>query len=248
MKQIPIEQFVLKAASKECLTSFTEDLLSFTSINEGWFNVIMNFLNNHSNNSFSDLDVEEIINFEKEDAEENFGIILDESVKDKVIRTFKLMTKQNIPPLKYKKILSQYQESLVYKYISYVNPSSLVAIEPEIHYKRDKVFKRRKYKRSKCDVVCINNILEYFYAYECKLTMTTFYASLNSQQLTNKKTRQVKRKQNYMAGLIKFFSNKTSAKSVKVAYMTFFETEDLISNIGIVPVISFRDIPYKAMV
>lgn len=227
-----------------------KDLIDLACNSLDAFHILYNFFTTHANNSSSIADLEQELEFEREDFEEVYEKEVDEEVFQSLKDCLGEIHKPNYQKMEYFKVISLFQEFIVKEWRMQRNSNFSIYDEPKIQHKKKIIFKRKKYRNSKCDVVCIDRNEKKFEAYECKTTMKTFYKNLtNKIHTTGNKSKQsdrskAKRKQDYLCGLIDLLSIKYDTNEVKVEYITYFNRHDFPEKIGKVPVFSLRNITF----
>lgn len=231
-----------------------DDIIDLAKNERPAFSIFYAFFTTHAKNSSTLNDLEEEIEFEVEEYEDLYDVQIDQSVIDSIINHLKKIHKPEFNRSDYYKVMSLFQEFLVKEWKLLSSNDIEVCEEPTIYHKRAVIFKRKKYKNSKCDIVCIDKNARIFEAYECKTTMKTFYSNLNKKINTtsNRKKKKeragAKNKQDYLCGLIDFFSNKFITNKVNVQYVTFFASQDIPKYIGKVPVFSLQKIKFDELI
>lgn len=216
---------------------FLKDLREIIRKNMGVFEFANQFFYLHTDNNQDANDAKASLEVDRDILEQEFNddpklppfsVKLVDQLINLLLKLYKLSCRE------YRKIRDLYIELIVLYWKTTPGNRAKVYQEPEIFYRRKKMFDKKKFSNSKCDVVHIDNKRNTFEMYECKTTMQAFLSDLSTDsriepEKEKKKTiLRSKRKQNYMSAFFSLINNKVdNIVNSEIAYATLAPQCDL---------------------
>lgn len=218
MKDILLTDFSFRTTENN-LHPYSNQLFIYAKTNKYFYELILNYFMlapNRINIADNPTKVAEDLEFERLNIEIHHQKFLNSSIFRSVVILVESMNRETDEA--YKKILSEFQELIVSSWCNKRNIFDKTYHEPTIFLNNGIIFKRKKYRKSKCDFVCLNYPNNLFHAYECKLTTRSLYNALKCRNM-NQRKRQI----NYIFGLKKLLETKVKNINCDIFVVTLLE-------------------------